>query len=161
MCDIVYGKRYNGSTPWRQVGAGTDGFTIDAYSSYLMSMHWVLDGSFNYSRVDNRQRIVILNGDASSNIYLLSLDATGQYALGEDTLARPKLSVTYGHNDTGSYLMQGALLGRRLQVELPGVSVYGVQPHLSHKRRRRGHAVLRDRRTLNVWEVRSTLSHSF
>ena len=100
----------------------SDGFTIGAYTSYLMSKHWVFDASFNYSRVDNRQRIVILNGDASSNIYSLSLDATGQYALSEDTLARPKLSVTYGHNSTGSYLMQGALLGRRLQVELPGVS---------------------------------------
>lgn len=100
----------------------TNGVNLGIYAAYLVSRNWVLDASFNYSRIENTQRIVVLNGDSSSNVYSSTVDATGQYPLGSEAFIRPKLSVTYGHNQTGGYAMQGTLLNTPLQFNLPGVS---------------------------------------
>jgi outer membrane autotransporter protein len=99
------------------------GFTLSPYMAYQYSPNWVLGGSVAYGQTDNSQRIVILNGDYTSRLYSMSLNANGQYPLDNGVLVRPKAILFYGSNHAQSYDLQGTLLGRTLTLRSPKNSV--------------------------------------
>ncbi len=103
----------------------SSGYTIGPYLGYRLSSAWTLDASLAAGRLDSESRIDSLvgtiSGDYTTNRYLATLSARGQYAV-DDTNLRPKFTVSYAHYENKSYSMGGSLFGIPLRVSIDGTN---------------------------------------
>jgi hypothetical protein len=103
----------------------SSGYTIGPYLGYRLSSAWTLDASLAAGRLDSDSRIDSLvgtiSGDYTTNRYLATLSARGQYVV-DDTNLRPSFTVSYAHYENKSYSMGGSLFGIPLRVAIDGTN---------------------------------------
>jgi outer membrane autotransporter protein len=88
------------------VASDSNGFMVSPYLAYQASPQWSLYGAIGFGQTSTDSRILFLNGSFDVQRYTLTLNAQGQYPLGE-AFVRPKFTLSYAHNSADAYDMQG------------------------------------------------------
>ncbi len=105
--------------------ADSNGFMVGPYLAWQASPQWSLYGALGFGQTSTDNRVLFLNGSFDVRRYSVTLNAQGQYPLGE-AFVRPKFTLSYAHGSAEAYNMQGQgfALGipLALSLRMPGSS---------------------------------------
>lgn len=105
---------------WGYVTADANGWLIGPYAAYQLSQSWSLFGGASVGEVRRDHRVLTLNGNNTALQYSLMINAQGEYPVGEEVVARPKLGISYLNENARDYLLGGSVLGAPLQILVDG-----------------------------------------
>ena len=106
---------------WGYVTADANGWLIGPYAAYQLSQSWSLFGGASVGEVRRDHKVLTLNGNNTALQYSLMVNAQGEYPVGGDVVARPKLGISYLNENSRDYLLGGSVLGAPVRILVDGV----------------------------------------
>jgi outer membrane autotransporter protein len=101
-------------------------YSVGPYLSYSLTDNWLLYGSLGFGKQSVDKQLLVFSGTSDSVQYSLSLQTEGQYAFGA-AVVRPKVQLSYMHNEGDAYQLKGVILNTPLTLNMRNQSFnYGV-----------------------------------
>ena len=101
-----------------EMTSDSNGFMISPYMAYQVSPEWSLYGALGLGQSNIDNRILSLNGSYEVQRYSATLNVQGQYPLGS-AFVRPKITLSYMHNNDDAYNLGGSILGTPITLRMP------------------------------------------